>query len=142
MKIMLYDNKGQEARFYKLQVAHHSGINPSVKSNLLENKICIPGRNRIDVLLQDEILYCNASSNYTEIIMVDGKKHVVSKTLAWVEEKLTQECFIRVHQSYVINLNYVTGLSRSSSYQLEMEGIKQSIPVSRSNQKMLNAIFE
>lgn len=52
-------------------------------------------------------MYCEASSNYTEIITIDGKKHVVSKTLKEYDDMLAEHDFYRIHNSYLINLNAI-----------------------------------
>ena len=55
----------------------------------------------------NDILYCEASSNYTEIYMSDNKKHIVSRTLKEYEDLLAEQNFFRIHNSYLINLNRV-----------------------------------
>lgn len=55
----------------------------------------------------NDILYCEASSNYTEITMVDNKKLLVSRTLKEYDEMLSDQNFFRIHHSYLINLNRI-----------------------------------
>jgi two-component system LytT family response regulator len=54
-----------------------------------------------------DILYCEASSNYTEITVMDGKKYIVSRTLKEYEDMLGEHNFYRIHNSYLINLNAI-----------------------------------
>ena len=55
------------------------------------------------------ILRLEADSNYTQIMLEDKRKFLVSKTLKHYEMLLCTNgfSFMRVHHSYIINLNYV-----------------------------------
>jgi two-component system, LytTR family, response regulator len=70
-------------------------------------KLALPTSDGLVFVKVSDILYCEASSNYTEIHMVDNKKHVVSRTLKEYEEILSEQNFFRIHNSYLINLNRV-----------------------------------
>ena len=54
-----------------------------------------------------EIMYCQADSNYTSVILTGGKKILVSKVLKEIDETLSGPDFFRVHNSYLINLNHI-----------------------------------
>jgi two-component system LytT family response regulator len=76
-------------------------------------RLALPTTDGLVFVKINQILYCEASSNYTEIIMDDNKKYVVSRTLKEYEDMLTEQNFFRIHHSYLINLNgikkYVRG---------------------------------
>ena len=63
------------------------------------------------------ILYCN----YTKICLIDGKKIVASKTLKEFEIILQQPNFLRVHHSYLVNLNHIVRISKSDGVTVEMQ---------------------
>ncbi len=75
------------------------------KENALENrvlstqdigtkgKITIPVQDGFEVLVAQEILYCKADDNYTQIFMDSGDKKLVSKTLKYFEEALVRFWF-------------------------------------------------
>ena len=67
-------------------------------------KITIPLQNGFEVLQMEEILYCQADDNYTQIFLKKGKR-LVSKTLKYFEESLSENGFARVHKSYLVNLD-------------------------------------
>jgi DNA-binding LytR/AlgR family response regulator len=56
----------------------------------------------------DEVLYLEAASNYTSVVTQKGQ-YVYSTILKYFEEKLPGDKFVRVHRSYVVNLDSVTG---------------------------------
>ncbi|HOO11270.1 MAG TPA: LytTR family DNA-binding domain-containing protein, partial [Cyclobacteriaceae bacterium] len=77
-----------------------------------------------------DIIYCEASSNYTEIIVQDGKKYVVSRTLKEYEDLLTGHNFYRIHNSYLINLNAIKKYIRGEGGYVVMNN-DQSLTVSK-----------
>ena len=96
----------------------------------------------LDFLSIKDILYCEAEGNYTHIYMRDGEKHLVSKTLRDVSELLSGSLFTRVHQSYLINLEYVSKYIRGAGGQVIMADQK-SIPVSRARkEELLSLIYK
>lgn len=84
--------------------------------NLLDNykssdqqsyKIALPTANGLIFVRLLDIIYCEASSNYTVIYFKGGAKHIVSKTLKEYEDILTESGFYRIHNSFLINLNEI-----------------------------------
>jgi DNA-binding LytR/AlgR family response regulator len=56
----------------------------------------------------------------------------VKKTLAAIEEKIGNDAFIRVHRSYIVNINWIRDIDDSS---LVING--KLIPISRNNRQTL-----
>ena len=55
----------------------------------------------------NDIVFCKADDNYTEIHLANSKK-LVSKTLKYFEEALSIYTFARIHKSYLVNVNKIT----------------------------------
>jgi two-component system, LytTR family, response regulator len=53
------------------------------------------------------IIRCQASSNYTKIFFSNQQPIVLAKTLSLCAAALSNNNFIRIHQSHLINKNYV-----------------------------------
>ncbi len=70
-------------------------------------KLALPSSDGLVFVKVEDIVYCEASSNYTNIFMSDGKKYVVSRTLKEYEDLLGEQDFFRIHNSYLINLNSI-----------------------------------
>ena len=70
-------------------------------------KIALPTAEGLTFVKVGDILYCEASSNYTEITVTDNKKHIVSRTLKEYEDLLGDQNFYRIHHSTLINLNQI-----------------------------------
>lgn len=56
---------------------------------------------------QQDVLYIEADGSYSIITLIDGKKHVASRNLKYIEALLDSSFFYRCHQSFIINLKEV-----------------------------------
>lgn len=89
-------------------------------SSSQQYKLAIPSGEGYIFIKISEIIYCEASSNYTTFVMTDGKKYLVTRTLKEYEELLDQEDFFRIHNSYLINLNAIKKYIRGEGGQVIM----------------------
>lgn len=53
------------------------------------------------------IIMLEGSINYTIIHLQNGKQRLYARNLGYFESLLNQECFIRVHRGYLINLSFI-----------------------------------
>jgi len=65
-------------------------------------KITLPQQDGFQVLDVADIYFCKADDNYTEIYL-ENKKILISKTLKYFEEALSEFPFARIHKSYLVN---------------------------------------
>jgi two-component system LytT family response regulator len=94
------------------------------------DKIALPSAEGVSFLAIDDILYLHADGNYCSFFMQNGEKYMVSKPLKYFEEILPQNTFYRLHQSYIINVQFVKKiLKEDGGYALLSNGKK--IPISR-----------
>ena len=77
----------------------------------------------------EAIIYCKSDGNYTEIYLHNKGKFVVTRKIKYMEEKLGSTGFVRVHNSYLINLNYAEKYYRGRGGTVLMSN-GDSIPVS------------
>ena len=94
------------------------------------HKLALPTLDGLVFVKVSDIIYCEASSNYTEIIVQGGKKYVVSRTLKEYEDLLTGHNFYRIHNSYLINLNAIKKYIRGEGGYVVMNN-DQSLTVSK-----------
>jgi two-component system, LytTR family, response regulator len=99
-------------------------------------KIALPTMDGLQMIAINSIISCASESNYTTFMLRDKQKLVVSRPLKEVEELLEEYSFLRVHNSYLVNLNeidkYIKG---EGGYLVMTDG--SSIDVSRSKKEML-----
>ncbi|MCK0114848.1 LytR/AlgR family response regulator transcription factor [Gelidibacter sp. F63206] len=111
------------------------------KAKSVDGKITIPTQDGFEVLNSADILYCKADDNYTEIYLNTDKKKLVSKTLKYFEDALTESGFARVHKSYLVNVNEIVKYIKGKGGSVELSSGKQ-IMVSASRKSELLSYFK
>ncbi|HNR05731.1 MAG TPA: LytTR family DNA-binding domain-containing protein [Saprospiraceae bacterium] len=120
------DRAGLEALVQNLQLKKLPGI---------EN-IALPTQEGFKMVRLNEISYLEAESNYTWVVMADRKKYLVTRTLKEMEDQLSQGPYLRVHKSYLVNLNGVDRYVRGQGGYLIMKDQSQ-VPVARTQKEVL-----
>jgi len=100
-------------------------------------KIAVPTLEGFELIPADQILRCEADDNYTHLFLKNKQKIIASRTLKEVEEQLHEfSYFVRIHHSYVVNINEVTKYVRGEGgYVIMSDGT--SVNVSRSRKESL-----
>lgn len=128
------NNKNQQERISMLLENMNS-------DNGSYNKIALPTQNGYELLKINNIIYCQSDSNYCKVKCLDGKEFLMSKTLKFIEELLNNNLFIRIHKSYLVNLNYVVKFDKVDELMVTLTNGEQ-LPVSiRKKEQFLNAIL-
>ncbi len=98
--------------------------------------IALPTMEGLEMVDIDSIISCSSDGNYTNFFLKGNKKLTVSRTLKDVEELLSEYPFVRVHNSFVVNINeirkYIKG---EGGYLVMTDGT--TIDVSRTRKDML-----
>lgn len=94
-----------------------------------QKKIVLKTAEQIFVISIKDIVHLESDKNYTFFFTSDGKKILVSKTLKEYEELLTAFGFIRVHQSHLINIDYIDRYDKREGGFVVMKN-NSTIPVS------------
>jgi len=92
--------------------------------------------NKIILVEADKILYCKSDGSYTTVYMTDGTEHLVSKSIKHFDEILPDSFFVRVHKSYMVNLNEIKELSKQGTGEIVLTN-ERIIPISRSHRKQV-----
>lgn len=106
----------------------------------VEGKITFPQQDGFQVLNVSEILYCKADDNYTEIYLAE-RKILVSKTLKYFEEALEIFPFVRIHKSFLVNINEIVKYKKGKGGSVIISNGKELL-VSASRKKQLLSYFE
>ena len=97
--------------------------------NQRPKKISLNTSDKIMVVNLDDIIRCQSDNNYTEFFMSDGQKILVGKTLKYFTDILKEHGFIRVHQSHLVNIQFIKEFIKSDGGYLVLKN-KTTIPVS------------
>lgn len=101
------------------------------------NKIAVPTSEGFELLPVEEVIYCEANDNYTHFFLKNKRKIIACRTLKEIQEQLHDlSFFVRVHNSYLVNLNEVIKYVRGEGgYLIMSDG--SSVNVSRSRKEAL-----
>lgn len=120
---------------FQILLGHVSGRNPVL------NKVAIPSTEGFELVAIDEIIYVEASDNYTHLVLKNKRKIVARRTLKEIEDQLEDVKFLlRVHNSFLVNLNEVTKYVRGDGGYLVMSN-GSNVSVSRSRKEVLMKLF-
>ncbi len=101
----------------KLDVLRHSLSH----SKNQEEKIAIPTSEGLEFIPIKNIMHIESSSNYSKLFFIEGKSILVTKLLKDFEDMLVPYNFYRVHNSHLINLNYIKKYIRGEGGQVMMQ---------------------
>jgi two-component system LytT family response regulator len=91
------------------------------ESKTQEDKIAIPTADGLEFLQIKTIVHIESSSNYSKIFLNNGKTILVTRLLKDFEDMLSSYRFYRVHNSHLINLNYIQKYIRGDGGQVVMQ---------------------
>lgn len=116
----------------------HRVLTPKSKS--VVGKITIPQQDGFEVLDVKDIVFCKADDNYTEVHLANSKK-LVSKTLKYFQEVLSEYSFARIHKSYLVNVDAITKYKKGKGGSVLVSNGKE-ILVSASQKSNLLSYFK
>ena len=114
----------------------HLNENEDGTTSSNEDYFFVKTKDQLEKVFYKNIKYIESSSGYVTFYN-NSKNLLVNGTLKRVEEKLDSNNFIRVHRSYIVNLNRISGYS--SDY-IEIDSVK--VPLSRLYKKNVVEILE
>jgi len=100
----------------------------------IASKIAVPVYDGIEMVGHDEIVYCKSDGNYSILVLNTNNRIVASKTLKYLSSLLLNEKFVRVHKSFLINIDYVKKYLKQNGGEIQMKN-NDIIPVSRNKRE-------
>ncbi len=114
---------------------------PVEKKEPTADKIAISFQEKISFYSASEISYCQSSDNYTTVYLTNGEKVTASKTIKHFEEMLEPIGFIRTHQSYLVNKEFLKEYSKKDGGYIILNN-GTNIPVSRQRKDDILQLFK
>ena len=122
-------NKAKEYHELKLQAAK--------KQTAQENYFFVKCNGRIEKILHDELLFVEAALNYVTLHTLNGKM-IVYLTIKGMIESLPASSFIKVHKSFIVNLQKISSIEGNIIHIGKAE-----IPISQNSQEeVMQAILK
>jgi two-component system LytT family response regulator len=103
-------------------------------------KIVLKTSDRIYLVNVKDIIRCEAENNYTNFYLANRTKIMVSKTIKTYETLLSEHEFLRVHQSHLVNLNFIQHFDKPDGGMLVLSD-NSTIPVSHQKRGILLDYF-
>lgn len=112
------------------------GLNPTQ-----QNRVVLKDNGKIKIIATTHIHYLEAADDYVKIHTAEGV-FLKNKTMGYFEETLEPQNFIRVHRSYIINVQLITRIEpyeKESHLAILSIGVK--LPVSKSGYIKLKQVL-
>ncbi len=134
------------ARARKAVAQPQTGAAPALQQLLASasqrpERILIRDRNQVHVIALDKVEYVQAQDDYISVHSA-GRDYLKAQSLADLAAQLDPAQFVRVHRSYLLNLDYLQSLERATkdSFTAVLRG-GQKIPISRAGYERLGGLF-
>lgn len=103
---------------------------PSDNSNeIVSDFISIKDNKVIYRIAHSEINYIQSWGNYLKFFLKNQEVKIVRKTIKMVEAELPSKQFLRIHKSYIVNINHILSIEGN---QLKLDDIR--LPIGKSYQ--------
>ncbi len=105
-------------------------------------RLVVKDGTRVYVIPVSKLDFAEAQDDYVAL-STEGKKHLKQQTISSLETALDPQRFLRIHRSYIVNLERVTKIEPYSkdNYVVVLGG-GQQLPVSRSGYARLRAFLD
>jgi DNA-binding LytR/AlgR family response regulator len=80
---------------------------------ILSDRIFVRHKDKMIKIMLANIIYIEADRNYSRIFTSE-REYTLAITLKTIEEKLSEEQFLRLHRSYIINLSHIDEVLEST----------------------------
>ena len=101
------------SRFVQAAMAAQANISAKRASAESRKEFYVRSDSKIIRIPFDKILFVEALADYV-IIQTEAKKHIVHFTMKGIATRLPDECFVRTHRSYIVNLDKIEVLEDNS----------------------------
>ncbi|MEO1011632.1 MAG: LytTR family DNA-binding domain-containing protein [Bacteroidota bacterium] len=109
----------------RLQVLKETMAAPERKPE----RISLHTLDKIIIVNLDDIVRCQSDSNNTIFYLTDQRKIFVTKTLKYFSDMLGGYQFLRIHQSHLVNLRYISAFIKTDGGYLMLKN-GENVPVS------------
>ena len=97
-------------------------------------KIALPTLTGYEFVKVNNIAYCQADNSYTIIFTNRNEKFIITRTLKVIEDLLPQTIFMRIHKTYLVNINYIKTFNKTGGHSITLENqITLPVAMDKSN---------
>lgn len=126
----------QERKNTTADLLNSSGLNPAQ-----QNRVVVKDNGKVKIIPTASIRYLEAADDYVKIYTADGV-FLKNKTMGYFEETLESQNFIRIHRSYIINVQLITRIDPyEKESHLAVLSIGVKLPVSKTGYTKLKEVL-
>lgn len=125
----------------KMPAAHELAAAARPPQQFLE-RVVVKDGTRVTLIPIPKLDYVEAQDDYVALAS-QGKKHLKQQTIASLEACLDPKCFVRIHRSYIVNLERVVRIEpygKDSRLAILSDGAR--LPVSRTGYARLQSLLD
>jgi two-component system, LytTR family, response regulator len=129
-------------RRFRERAAHGTEARPrEITEAACISRLVFRSRGRILFLPVSEIRLISAEENYVRLSTADGT-HLLRETMSGLEDQLDPQSFLRIHRSFIVNLQYVKEIRMESAGDATAILINgEHVPVSRGYRSRLQQLL-
>ncbi len=105
-----------------------------------KTKVVLPIINGFEVVEAEEIVFCKAEENFTRFLLNSGREVMICRALKYYQDILEPLDFLRIHKSYLINLQHVRKYNKGRGGDVTMVN-EAELPVSPTKKDALLDYF-
>ncbi|MEZ4901159.1 MAG: LytTR family DNA-binding domain-containing protein [Spirosomataceae bacterium] len=129
-------SRWQQKKIKQLQLPQMQLLHEQLVPKLPPQRIGLPTNEGHEIIEIGQIVRCMADASYTHFFMADGQQHLICRTLKEVEQALEPNGFVRVHQSHLINPEFLKKIVKQEGGYLLMTDAAQ-VPVTKQKRDWL-----
>lgn len=134
-------SRAKERFDQKMPAAHELAAAARPSQQFLE-RVVVKDGTRVTLIPITKLDYVEAQDDYVALASL-GKKHLKQQTIASLEACLDPKCFVRIHRSYIVNLERVVRIEpygKDSRLAILSDGAR--LPVSRTGYARLQSLLD
>jgi two-component system LytT family response regulator len=114
----------------------------TLKQNMDEGpkRLALNSQDKIKVVKVPDIVRCESSGSYTLFYTTSGESILVTKTLKEYDSLLTEHGFIRIHQSHLVNMEFIKEFVKLDGGYLVLSD-KTEIPVASRKRSLVMKVL-
>ena len=130
-----------------LQNENSKLISTSLSKSNTQKKLLIKSENdSIELQIHpSDLIYLKSDGNYVEVFFLDSgsiQKKLIRNRLKTIQTQLPNEIFIRCHNSFIVNGNYIVKIEGNArNLELQLKNCEKKIPVSRTKSKTISTFI-
>jgi DNA-binding LytR/AlgR family response regulator len=113
---------------------------PPVTTNLPSDRITVRSGQKIKIIPIEDIIYIKADGDYISIKASEGN-WLKEQTMKYTEDILPTDHFVRIHRSYIVNVNHISRIERYGEKQQVVLHNNEKIKISAARYQTLRQVL-